>query len=102
MPKKRAARERRCRIDTADSHGETGVAKFTGDESRDRTLAGSRRSCNPDSAGMPELRMKRAEYLVDSVALIFDDAHGAREGRGFSRGEIVEQPLSRAAQVSAP
>jgi hypothetical protein len=40
---------------------------------------------------MPKARMQSAEQLVDSRALIFNDAHCACKRRASSRGEISEK-----------
>src|SRR5206468_11925691 len=74
VAEQRAASERRGGIDADDADGEPGVAIPPRETGRQRALARTGRTGEPDAARSPDERMQIREQRVESGAMVLHDA----------------------------
>ena len=93
ITQQRSAGERRGWIDRNHSHGQASITKALHHECRDRALAGAWRTSQSYASCSPRSRMQAGHHRLESIAVVFDDAHYSRQGSGLPRVEIIQQSI---------
>ena len=91
VAEQRTARKGRSGINGDDPHRESLGAIVSCEMGRERALASSRRTGDASPPGASQFGMPRSEQPLEPVAVVLDDADGARKRRRPAVGEISKK-----------